>query len=57
MQLDNPLFASYNRSRDRETETETRVRQLRETETEKKKRARELINLFYTVAPFPRGDA
>ena len=58
-QFDNSaqVIASYNRSRDAETERETVARQLAETETEKRERARSLLCLFYTVAPFARGDA
>jgi hypothetical protein len=51
------VIASYNRSRDAETERLTVARQLAETETEKRERARALISLFYTVAPFARGNA
>lgn len=50
------VIASYNRSRDRETERKTVARQLAETETEKKRRARKFWSLFYTVAPFARGN-
>ena len=51
------VIASYNRSREAETERENVAHRLAETETEKKKRAHDLASLFYTVAPFARGNA
>ena len=51
------VIASYNASRDSETERETVARQLAETEIEKRNRALAFSDLFYTVAPFARGNA